>query len=73
MDSKKARGAIVAYVKTHGQITNRECRHLLGIRYDDAIALLGRLCQDRLLTRVGVASGTKYILTSRRLARGKSF
>src|SRR5437868_5209606 len=53
---------VIAYVTANGSITNRECRKLLGISYDHAIALLGELTKIGSLERIGVSSGTRYVL-----------
>jgi predicted HTH transcriptional regulator len=57
--------AVLLYVKTHGAITNRECRELLPISYDHAILLLGELARLGALSREGKASGTHYKLGKR--------
>ncbi len=54
--------AVVAYVETHGKITNRECRQHFGMSYDEATRLLNTLCASGVLQCVGVTAGTKYIL-----------
>lgn len=52
------------YVLEHGKITNRECRKLLDISYNESIRVLHNLCDLGMLERVGVGSGTKYIFSS---------
>lgn len=53
---------IVAYVKSKGSITNRECRKLLELSYDDSVRILGLLTKSEKLVREGSGSGTKYVL-----------
>lgn len=59
--------AVVQHVKHRGSITNRECRHLLSLSYDQAIFLLGGLCELGLLSRKGASSGTHYVLSNTRI------
>ena len=54
---------IIQFVEHNGKITNRECRQLLNISYDDAIFLLGGLCKTGILLRMGTHSVTHYILS----------
>jgi predicted HTH transcriptional regulator len=54
------------YVRSHGAITNRECRRLLGLSYDETMRLLGAMSKDGVLERVGKASGTRYVLPTPR-------
>ena len=54
--------SVLRYVRARGSITNRECRTLLGISYDNAIRLLGGLAASGTLDRVGVSSATKYVI-----------
>jgi predicted HTH transcriptional regulator len=56
---------VIHYVQKHGSITNRECRELLDVSYDNAIRLLGGLTRVGILRRQGVSSGTKYVLGAR--------
>lgn len=53
---------VIKYIVKNGKITNRECRALLGVSYDESIRLLNSLFERGLITRIGVAAGTKYIL-----------
>lgn len=57
---------VIAYVTANGSITNRECRKLLGISYDNAIILLSELTKLGSLKRLGVTSGTRYVLGTSR-------
>jgi predicted HTH transcriptional regulator len=61
-DQAKYQKIVRDYVTTHGKITNRECRKLLDIFYDNSIKLLTSLCEAGILVREGVSSGTKYVL-----------
>lgn len=61
-DHNERTAAVIRYINMHGAITNRECRALLGISYDDAIKMLGNLTANGLLSREGVSSATRYVL-----------
>jgi hypothetical protein len=54
---------VMKQVDSRGAITNRDCRQLLGISYDETIFLLGGMCKVGLLMRKGVSSGTHYVMT----------
>lgn len=58
--------SIVDYVSQKGSITNRECRELTGLTYDDSIKMFAALCQLGILEKVGSASATKYVLPDKR-------
>ena len=63
--------AIVNHMKKRRLITNRECRQLLDLSYDQAIFLLGEMRKVGLIVRKGVSSGTHYVLSdSPALAKG---
>lgn len=53
------------YVGANGSITNRECRRLLGIGYDEAIALFNAMVGSGEIVRVGKTSSTRYVLPSK--------
>ena len=50
------------YCIDNGSISNREARQLLGIGYDEAIALFNSLVARRELVRTGTRGGTRYTL-----------
>lgn len=54
---------IIDHLKRRRLITNRECRRLLGLSYDQVIFVLGEMCKVGLLVRKGVSSGTHYVLS----------
>ena len=54
---------VIAFVKQNGFITNRQCRVLLGIGYEQAIALLNKLVESGELIREGKTSSVKYRLS----------
>ncbi len=60
--TKTIKHKVIAYVCTHGSISNRECRDLLGIGYDQAIALFNHMINAGELARVGKAAGIRYVL-----------
>ena len=55
-------GRIIAYVREHGSITNRECRTLLSVEEHQAYYLLKKLCDVGRLKPVGVGKGRRYVL-----------
>jgi len=59
------RRKVIAYVKKHGYITNRQCRDLLGLGYDQVISLFNRMVEAEELERQGKTSGIKYVLRSK--------
>jgi len=56
------RHKVINYVEENGSITNRECRELLGVDYDQAIKIFNTMLEDGQLIRVGKTSGTRYVL-----------
>jgi Fic family protein len=54
---------VITFVKQNGFITNRQCRVLLGIGYEQAIALLNKLVESGELIREGKTSSVKYRLS----------
>lgn len=59
-----ARQRVLSYIRANGSITNRECRRLLGIRYDEAIALFNAMVSSGELVRIGKTASTRYVLPS---------
>ena len=53
---------VFKFVKQNGFITNRQCRELLGIGYDQAITLFNNLVETGELVREGKTSSVKYRL-----------
>ena len=53
---------IFKFVKQKGSITNRQCRELLGIGYDQAISLFNKMVDTGELVREGKTSSVKYRL-----------
>lgn len=64
MNCRNPVDTIVQYVRARRSITNRECRKLLDVTYDQAVFLLGEMCRVRLLMRKGSSSGTHYVLSA---------
>ena len=56
---------ILAYVRDRGQITNSECRKLLGVDGRRARYLLGKLCDARQLRPIGERRVRRYVLPER--------
>ena len=56
------RDRIVDAVAHDGYITNSRCRSLLGVGYDESIAIFNWLVAEGVLVRVGEKGGTRYVL-----------
>lgn len=56
---------VIPFLKQNGFITNRQCRVLLGIGYEQAIALLNKLVESGELIREGKTSSVKYRLSTK--------
>jgi predicted HTH transcriptional regulator len=52
---------ILEYVAKRGSITNRECRELTGLSYDQGIKIGSAMCILGMLKRQGEGRVTKYI------------
>lgn len=57
------RAAILRYLEEHDFITNRLLRELTNIGYDQCIHVFGEMLRSGDLTKVGKASGTRYLLS----------
>lgn len=53
---------VIMFVKQNGFITNRQCRVLLGIGYEQAITVFNKLVESGELIREGRTSSVKYRL-----------
>ena len=53
---------VIKFVKQNSFITNRQCRVLLGIGYEQAITLFNKLVESGELIREGKTSSVKYRL-----------
>ena len=51
---------VIKFVKQYGFITNRQCRVLLGIGYEQATTLFKKLVESGELIREGTTSSVKY-------------
>lgn len=56
---------VVEHVKNHGSITNKQCRELLKVNYDESIKIFNALCGIGALKRVGTSSATKYVVSDK--------
>jgi hypothetical protein len=61
---------VFKYIKQNGFITNRQCRDLLGIGYDQAITLFNNMVNANELIREGKTSSIKYRLPSKNKTKG---
>lgn len=59
------REQLLRHIRAHGSVRNRECRELLGIGYDEAIALFNAMIGAGEIVRVGRTSGIRYVLATR--------
>lgn len=53
---------VIKYIKSNGFITNRQCRELLGLGYDQVIKLFNEMIASKELTRIGKTTSVKYVL-----------
>jgi predicted HTH transcriptional regulator len=60
--TKEMKEKVIRFVKYNGSITNKECRRLLEIGYDQAITLFNLMVKSNELVRVGKTSSIKYVL-----------
>jgi hypothetical protein len=60
--SDEMKRKITKYVSQNGSITNRQCRELLGIGYDQAITLFNKMVNTGELIREGKTSSVNYRL-----------
>ena len=56
---------VYKYIKHNGSITNRQCRDLLEIGYDQAITLFNNMVNANELIREGKTSSIKYRLPTK--------
>ena len=61
--SEDIKEKVIMFVKQNGFVTNKQCRLLLGIGYEQAIALLKNLVRSGELVREGKTSSVKYRLS----------
>ena len=55
---------VIGFAKQNGVISNKQCRVLLGIGYEQAIMLLNTFVESGDLIREGKTSGIKYRLSA---------
>lgn len=60
--TKTMRQTVIAFVKKNGYITNRQCRDLLDLGYDQVIRLFNSMVSSGELIREGKTSSVKYML-----------
>lgn len=60
--TKEMRQSVIKYVKKNGYITNRQCRELLDLGYDQVIRLFNSMVDSGELIREGKTSSVKYTL-----------
>lgn len=64
--TKEMRTKVLQYVKSKGSITNRQCRELLGLGYDQVIRLFNEMVTSGNLERTGKTTSVKYILPAKK-------
>jgi len=57
----RLRSLAEAYLHQHKSITNRELRGITRLTYDQAIAFLNHMCEEKRLVKRGRFGGTHYI------------
>lgn len=62
----RLRHKVIQYVKKNGTITNRQCRDLLRLGYDQVITLFNNLVDSGQLIRTGKTSSVKYVLPEKK-------
>ena len=60
------RSIVLNYLKTNEFVTNRILREIVGVTYDQAIFFYGQMLKRKVLQKVGTASGTRYILSTKK-------
>jgi predicted HTH transcriptional regulator len=60
--SKEMRQTVIKYVRKNGHITNRQCRELLELGYDQVIRLFNSMVDSGELIREGKTTSVKYTL-----------
>ena len=60
------KSCVLDYLASNPRVTNRILRTLAPIEYDQATAVLGKMCKEGILARRGRAGGTHYVLVVRR-------
>ena len=53
---------VIRFIKKNKSISNKECRELLGLGYDQAIFLFNKMVEDGDVIREGKTSSIKYRL-----------
>lgn len=53
---------VIRFIKKNKSITNRQCRELLGLGYDQAINLFNKMVETGEVIREGKTSSVKYRL-----------
>lgn len=61
---ENAKARALKYLASNPHLTNRILRTLAPLTYDQAIAALGRMCDEKVLERHGNAGGTHYVVTA---------
>ena len=56
---------VIRFVKQNGFITNRQCRELLGIGYDQVTKLFNKMVESGELIREGKTSSVRYRLPTK--------
>lgn len=53
---------VLSYIRRNGSITNRQCRGMFNLSYDQCKTLFAHFVETGVVQRVGKNKGTKYIL-----------
>jgi predicted HTH transcriptional regulator len=57
---------VIKHIKANGFITNRQCRDLLELGYDQVIKLFNEMIASEELTRIGKTTSVKYVLPEKK-------
>lgn len=58
-----------SFIRENGSIRNKQIREAAKISYDQAISFFNRALSEKRLVRLGVASGTHYVLKENSIRR----
>lgn len=60
-DLVQIKRVMLDYLKTHEFVTNRILREIVNVTYDQAIFFFGKMLKQKVLKKIGISSGTRYV------------
>lgn len=60
-DLVQIKRVMLDYLKTHEFVTNRILREIVSVTYDQAIFFFGKMLKQKVLKKIGISSGTRYV------------